>query len=113
MLMFENGLMATFIPDILMVVAFFLCLLNPSFKQQKTSFEKPAVVVQLSSTEQHKITGYQLSITYFQTGNQVINDSKPSLPRFIEKKIPFESACSTTEGIKNIYFSRPPPSLNI
>jgi len=113
MLMFENGLLATFIPEILMVIGFVLCLFTPAIKQQKTSFDKTLIVVQLSSSEHHQISGYQLSISDFQTENQVVTDSKPPLPRFIEKKIRFESVYSTADGINYVDFSRPPPSLNI
>ena len=113
MLMFENGLLATFIPEILMVIGFVLCLFTPSFKAQNSSTEQIQVVVQLSSSEHHQISGYQLSISDFQTENQVVTDSKPPLPRFIEKKIRCESVYSTADGINYVDFSRPPPSLNI
>jgi len=112
MLMFENVLLATFIPEILMVIGFVLCLFTPGFKTQNSSTEQTQVVVHLSSSENHQISGYQLSISDFQTENQVVIDLKPPLPRFIEKKIQFESVYSTADGINYVDFSRPPPSLN-
>ena len=52
--MFENGLFASFIPEILMVLAYLFCFVAPGFKTEKQSTELTQNVVHVSNI--HSIT---------------------------------------------------------
>jgi hypothetical protein len=112
MFMFQNGLLATFIPEILMVLGYVLCLLIPGFKSHNSSqIDQGSVVTKVISFEQQKqISAYQVSIQDFQSVEPV-PDSKQSLSYFIEKAINLtsESHFSTSDGLTYVDFSRPPP----
>ena len=112
MFMFQNGLLATFIPEILMVLGYVLCLLTPGFKSHNTSSVDQASVVTnvISFEKQNQISAYQVSIHDFQSVEPV-PDSKQSPSYFIEKAINFTSVShfSTSDGLSYVDFSRPPP----
>ena len=112
MLMFENGLLATFIPEILMVIGFLLCLLTPAFKANNSSIEQTPIVAHISNFERQQTATYVLSVSDFYTDEQ-ITETKYSLPHFIEKLIfnRFEFHFSTSEGLTYVDFSRPPPTF--
>ena len=113
MLIFQNGLFATFIPEILMVLGYILCLFAPGIKSDKSSVDQMPIIVQVSTFEQQKqISAYQSSFHDFQTS--VINcDKKLPVSPFNERaiSIPFESSFSTLDSLSYVDFSRPPPFI--
>lgn len=111
MLMFENGILATFIPEILMVIGFVLCLFTPGFISNNSNSEQAPIVAQVSTFEHKQTASYQLSTYHFQTTPEVVPDVHCSLPRFIENVIinRFETSFSTSDGLSFVDFSRPPP----
>ena len=113
MLIFQNGLFATFIPEILMVIGYILCLLAPGIKSHNTSEDQAPVVALVSSYEQQKqISAYQLHTHYFQT-TEIVSDKKQLLPLFVKTitNITYESSFSTSNGLSYVDFSRPPPTI--
>ncbi len=112
MLMFENGLLATFIPEILMVIGFVLCLFTPGFKAQNSSTEQTQVVTQISTFEHQQSSVYRVSIGDFQQCEETIYNVNPPFPCYKDKTIIFESTFSTSDGLSYVDFSRPPPTLN-
>ena len=110
--MFQNGLLATFIPEILMVLGYVLCILTPGFRSHNDSgADQGSVVTKVISFEQQKqISAYQVSIHDFQSV-EAEPDTKQPLFYFIEKAINFtcESHFSTSDGLSYVDFSRPPP----
>jgi hypothetical protein len=112
MFMFQNGLLATFIPEILMVLGYVLCLFVPGFKSHNNSVgDQGSVVTKVISFEQQKqVSAYQVSIHDFQSVEPV-PDTKQPLSYYIERAINFtsESHFSTSDGLSYVDFSRPPP----
>lgn len=112
--MFQNGLLATFIPEILMVIGFVLCLLASAFKAaDSSSAAQVSVVAQVISFEQQKQNSvYQVSVADFEI-TELVSDKKQFHLPFVEKTINFtsESQFSTSDGLSYVDFSRPPPAF--
>jgi len=111
--MFQNGLLVTFIPEILMVIGYVLCLFTPGITSQNPSAEPLQMVAHVSSYEQQQISTYQLSYTDFQIPADVNTDIKQILPFSVQKDtyLSFESPFSTSDGLSFVDFSRPPPAF--
>jgi hypothetical protein len=113
MLMFQSGLLATFIPEVCMVIAFVLCLFTPGFKPVDSTSQQASIVAHVSSFEQRQTTTYRSSVYEFQAVVAPVPDKESSLSRYIEKVIPvtFEFCFSTSDGLSFVDFSRPPPAF--
>ena len=113
MLMFQSGLLATFIPEVLMVIGFVLCLFTPSFKASNSSTEQAPIVAHISTFERQQTATYELSAYDFQIVAESITKPTYSLPRFIETPIfnRFEYRFCTSDGLSFVDFSRPPPAF--
>jgi hypothetical protein len=113
MLMFQNGLLASFIPELLMVIGYVLCLFTPGIKSQNSVTEQSPVIVLVSTTERQQVYSCQTSFSDFQTYAELVPDAKRSLSVFVKKTIPltYESTFSTSDGLSYVDFSRPPPFL--
>lgn len=113
MLMFQNGLLVTFIPEILMVLGYVLCLFTSGFKAESTNIDQISNVVIVSTVEQQKqISSYQVSIHDYQTlEKDTYTYQIPSY--FIEKSINNTSVSnySESDGLSYVDFSRPPPAF--
>jgi hypothetical protein len=109
MLMFENGLLASFIPEIFMVFGFVLCLFTPGFKAQNSSTEQTQVIVQVSTIERQQLPVYQVSNADFQQYAEPISEAKQLYSYFTRNVTIFESDFSTSDGLSYVDFSRPPP----
>jgi len=113
MLMFQNGLLGTFTPEIFMVIDFILCLLTPDFHPQNSSIEKAPVIILAVNFEHQQSFLYQLSTFDFQIATAEVHDIKFSLPGLIKKLIIISniSLFSTSDGLSYVDFSRPPTLL--
>lgn len=111
--MFQNGLLATFIPEILMVIAYVLCLFTPGFKSENTSVEQASIVIQTASFEHQSNSTYQLSAYDFQSIAEITSDYKSIVSPFSEKAVFnfYESPFSISDGLSFVDFSRPPPTF--
>jgi len=110
--MFQNGLMATFIPEILMVLGYILCLITPGLKPDKTEVQQTQFVNKVSFSNQNQTIVYQLTSRDFQTTSEFIPESNQSLPHLIQQTVFvfFRSFDFTSDGLSYVGFSRPPPS---
>ncbi len=113
MFMFQNGLLISFIPEILMVIGYVLCLLTPAVKPQETQIDACALVMQVSAIEHSTVSSYQTSYHDFQAQAELVEASKPELPLFVpqEIRINYKSTFSTTDGLSYVDFTRPPPGF--
>jgi hypothetical protein len=113
MFMFQNGLLATFIPEVLMVIGFVLCLFTPGFKPNNSTTEQAPIVAHVSVFQHQQTTTYDLSAYDFQLTAELVSTIRYSLPRFIEIAFfsTFEYQFSTSAGLSFVDFSRPPPTL--
>lgn len=111
MFMFQNGLLVSFIPEILMVIGYVLCLLTPAFKPQQSIVEPCATVVHVSTIEHSHISTYQSTFSEYQAHVEFVEDTKQQLTAFVQKRIPilYQSTFRPTEGLSYVDFSRPPP----
>jgi len=111
MLMFDNGLLASFIPEILMVLAYFLCLFAPNFKNSDSTEELTPIVAQISVTQQIHSNTYSTTVSDFQCSELNIIEDKN---KFIftntdsEKSIA-EFVLKLSDALTFKQFSRPPP----
>ena len=113
MLMFQNGLLATFIPEILMVLGYILCLITPGLKSDKTEVQHTQLVTRVTYSNQNQTTAYQLTSHDFQTTSEFIPESNQSLPHLIQPTtfVFSRSLDFTSDGLSYVSFSRPPPSF--
>ena len=113
MLMFQNGLLASFIPEILMVLAYLVCLFTPGFKSHDSNVEQTQIVAQISTYVPQQISAYTVSTADFQIGAELITDTKQLIPPFVGKdaSLSYESSFSTSDGLSFVGFSRPPPTF--
>ena len=76
--MFQNGLLATFIPEILMVIAFVACLFGSHATTHTTDAQLPPTIVNVSQIEQ--TTTLVTSIYHFNShySEQVENSEQAS-----------------------------------
>jgi len=113
MFMFQNGLLATFIPEILMVIGYVLCLFVTGKQPQSSStVQNPATAQVITFDQQKQVAGYQVSIHDFQPVEPIAEPQQ--LPvHFIPATIKsaFESYFSTSDGLSFVDFSRPPPVI--
>ena len=113
MLMFENGLLASFIPELLMVLAYLFCFVAPGIKHEKLTPELASKVIQASSNQSDLTSVYKVTSHDFNSINQLAENQ---LQIFINSKgtekitVP-ERIFGTTTGQNQALFSRPPPSL--
>jgi hypothetical protein len=109
--MFQNGLLVTFIPEILMVIGYVLCLFAPGFTPHNASVDQtPGLVHVLSMEQQKPISVYKVTYSDFQNTESVPEKMQIRL-FFVEKAInnTSESNFSTSDGLSYVDFSRPPP----
>ena len=111
MFMFQNGLLVTFIPEILMVIGYVLCLFVPGNPIQSSSTDQSPVTAHVITFHQQKhISGYQVSVHDFQSVD-ILADIELIPAYFIStqiKRAPV-SHFSTSDGLSFVDFSRPPP----
>jgi len=113
--MFQNGLLVTFIPEILMVIGYVLCLFSPGNPPQPASTGQNSGTAQVITFHQQKqISGYQVSAHDFQPVD-IVEDIQRIPAHSISTVIKraSESYFSTSDGLCFVDFSRPPPSVSV
>jgi hypothetical protein len=111
MFMFQTGLLATFIPEVLMVIGYLVCLFvsNPTTESNTATIH--ATVVQSASIERVQVSTYSVSTSDFMFVEQpVIVDVAPPLYCSTEPASPFlEPYFQLSGSLSYVQFSRPPP----
>jgi len=114
MLMFQYGFLTTFIPELLMVVGFALCIIPAAFRLNDYTNDDLALdVVHVIQFEPQKhCSAYQVTIAEFQK-IEAPDEKRQSVPPFVEKILRIRSYFhfSTSDGLTFIDFSRPPPTF--
>ena len=117
MLMFQNGLLETFIPEILMVLGYVLCLFTTVYKPDNSVVDQTQIVTLDLCSNYHKISYSKLTYSHtysdFQTNIDYVPMTFQSIPHFIEKSInnTSESNYFESDGLCYVDFSRPPPAF--
>ena len=114
MLMFDNGIFASFIPQIIMVVAYISCFIAPTNKNQQTDFitsDKILVVTSLDSSDSNKTANNCID---FYPNLQAINNDA-SIQTFKRKNV--VTICHSqlfqlSDKTLRFHFSRPPPAFS-
>lgn len=112
MLMFDNGIFATFIPEILMVLGYMLCLIAPGHQRSEKKVEELLSIIEFSEPTSHVTPSTVSFLDHIQVADEVCEQQKsavlperPSLINFptiyfeIKKELSFK------------LFSRPPPTI--
>lgn len=109
--MFQTGLLATFIPEILMVIGYLVCLFvsNPTTESNTASIN--TTVVQSASIERVQVSTYSVSTSDFMFVEQpVVANLTPPVYRSTEASVPFlEPYFQLSGSLSYVQFSRPPP----
>jgi len=115
MFIFESGLLATFIPEILMVLAFLFCMATPTLKSNSLAENLPPKVVELSQTTisqanfQHV---YVISSLDFVAVNAIKQEAIPVNYGFkTNRQFLPTLLLKISDGIDYSNFSRPPPAF--
>ncbi len=112
MLMFQNGLLATFIPEILMVVGYLFCLFAPKINTEPSTPELNfTITTQISSTQQVQqntfiTTGYDFKSEDFNFSEL---QNSPAINSVRVKKTFELYLFKLSDGLTYEQFSRPPP----
>jgi hypothetical protein len=111
MLMFDNGLLTTFIPEILMVLGYLLCLISPQFKHEKEIYLQNSVSIEVAPVQHQQLSTYQIQTSDFYSNNVEIEktDYFGLNPKgFSTFFLPHQKPKLSDElGFRQ--FSRPPP----
>ena len=109
--MFQTGLLATFIPEVLMVLGYLLCLFVSNPTAENSSVAINASVVQSASIERVQISTYSVSASDFMFMEQsIVVDVNPPAYCSIEAAAPFLAPYFQLSGsLSYVQFSRPPP----
>ena len=116
--MFQGGLLATFIPEIIMVVAYLMCLLSPGIKNAIGTSENPNKQICIATSDFKEISPLH-SISFH---SPIVNNHRIDIevvhprPLFViyYKKVgkSFENIVFLLpDGLSYYLFSRPPPIL--
>jgi len=115
MLMFQYGLMSTFIPEILMLIAYVACLFAPDMKIENTSLQINTDFVHVSTLEQTPISSSLFSNFDLLYSQAVVVCKQLALncDVTVQENVFTELKFDITYGLSYVQFSRPPPfSLN-
>ena len=108
--MFDNGLLASFIPEILMVLAYLLCLFAPNFKNSNSTQELTPVVAHISVPQQINSNTYSATVSDFHCSELNVEDQKLIIyPNTDTDKSIVEFVLKLSVGLTFKQFSRPPP----
>lgn len=116
MFMFQGGLLATFIPEILMVIAYLVCLFNAGSKPDVIQNEPSALVVQVSIIERESASFYTVSTDSFHVFNFQFSEQVNYYLQLVCENQKCDTALADfvfmlPDSISFVQFSRPPPSL--
>ena len=115
MLMFQYGFLTTFIPELLMVIGFAVCIISGIFSSN--NYTPPADLVfdvahVIQFEPQSHISAYQVTIADFQKLEVVPEKRQFVLPSVvISLNFTSDFRFSTSDGLTFVDFSRPPPSF--
>jgi hypothetical protein len=109
--MFQNGLMATFIPEIIMVIAYIYCLFVPNINVDNSAVELSIEIVQVTTLEQTTESTYRVLNFDTQYTQQAIPvEPLPNVCPVNEVTSPYsELLFEISDGLSFVQFSRPPP----
>jgi hypothetical protein len=112
MMMFENGLLASFIPELLMVLAYFFCLVVPGVKSDQSPENITSKVVYETEhvkipSSVYKTTDYDFKFDVLMPGDEqvIVWCETNSIQHFFELPYPI------TSYLSYVQFTRPPPSF--
>lgn len=112
MLMFENGLVASFIPEILMVLGFLFCLIFPGFKTEKSIENIHSAEIQVAVSQQITTSVYYFSNHNTQPVQAIENELTSQVcPFFKTLHSVSQFTFQIKDGLSHVQFSRPPPTL--
>jgi hypothetical protein len=113
MLMFENGLLASFIPEILMVLGYLFCLFAPNIKEKPQPETNLVCILQISTLKSNSSnTLITNSFHSQQSASASVSNEKSKItsPTNTGSKF-FYLDPLLLKGIRFSLFSRPTPTL--
>jgi hypothetical protein len=114
MLMFDNGLFASFIPQIIMVVAYISCFIAPTNKNQQdyiNTSDKIIVVTNFDSSDSNKTDNN--CIDFYPNFQGIKNNASIQFfRRVIVVEIAQNQLFQLSDKTIRFHFSRPPPTFS-
>ena len=111
MFMFQSGLLATFIPEIIMVMAYIFCLFAPNINVDNSAPELSSEIIQVTIPEQTSKSTYcvlSFDKQYIQQAAPV--EPLPNVcPVSETESLYSELRFEISDGLSFVQFSRPPP----
>lgn len=113
MLMFENGLLASFIPEFLMVLAYLFCLFVPGLKTEKQLTDCTPKIIHTSIVQSTVVSVYKVTQLDFSTDNHVVeSENQLSVFPIFDKLTAFINLIVfPLDGLFQVHFTRPPPMI--
>ncbi|MFV0472458.1 MAG: hypothetical protein ACK5L7_10595 [Paludibacteraceae bacterium] len=118
MLMFDNAIFASFVPQFLMILGFFSCIVVPGLSQQNENPEQSSAVVAVNTVYyqggaiRKKTVAFQVS-THKYFGEDIITPSNDNRQKQLLSPISYSEHQTVFEKTEfySCLFSRPPPSF--
>ena len=111
--MFENGFLSSFIPEILMVLAYLFCFVAPGLKSEKQTLDNPtnkiyvvSVQSNIAPVNNHNVKNFFSEIKVSEHTNRLTIIWKK-----IRSLVFYEPNVYISDGLNKVYFSRPPPTI--
>ena len=111
MFLFQNGLMATFIPDIIMVLAYFICLFGPVNSIQSDNIDE--IEPKIVQADFNSVLTIQTLELLFILPHEKCEQETNISPHAISKTFALYNLFCLDDCLSFTQFSRPPPSLLI
>ena len=111
--MFENGLLASFIPEFFMVLAYLFCLFVPGLKTEKQTTDFTPKIIQTTTVQTSVALVYKVTTFEFSTDNQAIESESQYSIFPVFNKLPVFTCyiVSPLNAPYQVHFSRPPPMI--
>lgn len=115
MLMFNYGILATFIPELVMVIGFLLSIIVPNLNNKPNATTENQQTIYVHSSEQNELaTTYVASAFDFQQAIQQeeLNNVPVHFPTIKSSLAGSDPDLIVSDGLSFIQFSRPPPFIS-
>jgi len=107
--MFQNGLLATFIPEVLLVVAYIFCFFGHNINSEYTATEITPQIVQISTVGQAPISTFSVYNFDLHYTQQAVN-AQQLFVHIVDIVNSFhETPFDILNSVSFVLFSRPPP----
>lgn len=111
--MFENGLLSSFVPETLMVLAYLFCFIAPGLKTDKYTLENPTNKIYVASVQSNTVPVNGHNLKNFFSENKISEQTTRLIIilKEIRSLVFYEPIVYISNDLNKVCFSRPPPII--